>query len=107
MGDAHVEYLGFTAGESNREYRFRVRHGAGEPHDFTRAIPTEAFLANRVRYQDAPDLCFHQLLRELVACTAGLPAPYLNVTDADLEEYRAAHAPKPAQRRPRPAPPRE
>jgi hypothetical protein len=99
---AHVEYVGFTTKGAAREYTLRVRQAPTDPCDFTLLIPTEAFLSRRVRYQDGPEICFLKLQRELVACCDGLPDRQLRVTDADLEEYRAAHAPKPQQRRPRP-----
>jgi hypothetical protein len=104
MADAHVEYVGFTSRGASREYTLRVRPPAGEPHDFTLAIPNEAFLTRRVRYQDAPEICFLKLQRELAACAEGLPSLHLNVSDADLEAYRVAHSPKPPQRRPKPSP---
>ena len=46
MITAHVEYLAFTVGEATREYHLRVRRG-DESHDFTVAIPKEAFLSGR------------------------------------------------------------
>lgn len=101
MTGNHVEYVGFLTKGAAREYTLRVRQTAGDSHDFTLAIASEAFLARRVRYQDAPDVCFLKLQRELAACASGLPEPYMSVTDADLEEYRTAHAPKPPQRRPK------
>jgi hypothetical protein len=104
MTSAHVEYVGFKTSGVSREYALRVKPTAGEAHDFTLIIPNEAFVAHRVRYQDAPDLCFLKLQRELLACEGGFPAARLNVTEADLDEYRVAHAPRPPQRRPK-APP--
>jgi hypothetical protein len=83
-----------------REYKLRVRFGAEESHEFTLAIQNEAFLANRVRYQDGPDICFHKLERELAAFTDGMPDAYQSVTDGDLEAYRIAHIPKTKPRRP-------
>jgi len=71
-------------------------------YDSVRYITNEAFLAHRVRYQDAPDVCFRILQREILASADGQLASRLSVTEADLEEYRVAQAPKPAQRRPRP-----
>jgi hypothetical protein len=97
-----VEYVGFTTRGTAREYTLRVRQSAGEPTEFRLAIPNEAFLAQRVRYQDAPEICFLKLQRELLACGEGLPSLRLTVTDADLEEYRVAHAPKTPQRRLKP-----
>ena len=102
---AHVEYLGFSVKGATREYTLRVRDAAGD-RDFTMTITNDAFLAHRVRYQDAPDVCFRMLQRELLACVDGQVAARLSVTEADLEEYRVAQAPKPPQRRPKPpAPP--
>jgi hypothetical protein len=100
---AQIEYLGFTSQAATRQYTLRVRLGAGEPHDVRLAIPNEVFLARRLRYQDAPEICFLIVQREIVACNGGLPSPELTVTDADLASYREAHAPKPSQRRPKPA----
>ncbi len=101
MTDGHVEYVGFTVGDTSREYALRVRQPDGESHAFTLSISNKAFLANRVRYQDAPAICFSKLQRELVACGENLPALYMEVTDADLEEYRVAHTPKTKQRSPK------
>jgi len=102
MQSVHVEYVGFRSSETTREYTLRVKQAAGVTDDFTLAIANEAFISHRVRYQDGPDICFLKLQRELAALDGALPASYLSITDADLEEYRAAHAPKPPQRRPRP-----
>ena len=101
MAGTQVEYLGFTVNEATREYRLRARQPGGEFHAFTLAISNEAFLAHRVRYQDAPDICFLKLQRELIACGDTLPALHHDVTDAELEDYRAAHAPKPNKNRPK------
>ncbi len=91
---ARVEYVGFAVRGSAREYALRVWQGDAGPHDFTLAIPIQAFLSRRVRYQDGPEICFLKLQRELVAC-AVLPPSHLGVTDSDLEAYRIAHTPKP------------
>jgi hypothetical protein len=94
-----VEYRDFTAGEATRVYHLRVRRG-GEIHDFTVAIANEAFLHGRVRYQEAPDICYLKLQREVATCGEdGLPARALSMTDQELEEYRVAHAPKNPGRR--------
>ena len=99
MATTQVEYLDFKAGEATREYHLRVRRG-DEFHDFTVAIPNEAFLSGRVRYQDAPDVCFLKILRELAAGEEGsLPAQALQMTDQELDEYKVAHAPKSPRRR--------
>ena len=94
MTATQIEYVDFTATEAVREYRLRVRQGA-DVHHVTVAIPNEAFLSGRVRYQDAPDICFLKIQQELAAGEEGaLPAPALEMTDQELEEYKVAHTPK-------------
>jgi hypothetical protein len=93
---AHVEYLGFKAQKKTREYSLRVREVGAEVRDFLVVIDIDAFLSNRVRYQDAPEICFLKLQHALDACPEGKePARTLRVTDADLDDYRVAHSPKP------------
>jgi hypothetical protein len=99
MVTAHVEYLAFTAGEATRVYHLRVRQGT-EFHDFTVAIPNEAFLSGRVRYQDAPDICFLKVQREIAAREdESLPPRALSMTEQELEEYKVSHTPKSPGRR--------
>ena len=102
MAGTHVEYVGFRANGPTREYTLFLRRVDDDSLTFTLLIPNEAFLSHRVRYQDAPEICFLKLQRDLLACSEGLPGARLTVTDAELEDYRLAHAPKPPQRRPRP-----
>jgi hypothetical protein len=99
---AQVEYVGFRTEGKAREYTLLVKRVGDDPRSFTLAIPTEAFIAHRLRYQDAPEICFIKLQRELAGCPDGLPEAYLSVTDSDLLEYRQSHTPKGPQRRPRP-----
>jgi hypothetical protein len=94
-----IEYVGFTSTEATRTYQLRVKEGA-DWYAFTLEIANQAFLDHRVRYQDGPDVCFLKLQKELAGCVdGGLPAKHLSVSDADLLEYKDAHAPKPPQRR--------
>jgi hypothetical protein len=89
-----VRYLGFEAKALVREYAFRVQSAAGEPRDFTLTIANEAFDSRRVRYQDAPDICSLKLRRELAESVPDAPKNHFRVSDAELEEYRAAHSHK-------------
>jgi hypothetical protein len=99
MATTLIEYLEFKAGETAREYRLRVRRGA-DIRGVTVAIPNEAFLSGRVRYQDAPDICFLKVQRELAAEDDGtLLAGDHQMTDRELEEYRISHTPKKPGRR--------
>jgi hypothetical protein len=101
-----VEYRGFTARPLVREYLFSVRATALEPREYSLTIPNEAFESHRARYQDAPEICSLRLHRELAAHANQLPKSHYRITDADLEDYRAAHAP-PSSRPRTPKPPRQ
>ncbi len=105
---SQVEYVGFRSGETTRDYQLLVRHPGGQCDEFIVAIRHEAFLSHRVRYQDAAEICFLKLRRVLdewiSAPESGPPSRRQNITDADLLEYREAHAPKPQRKKtPRPA----
>jgi hypothetical protein len=94
------EYVGFTVNQATREYSLRVTTPGSEARTFIVAISNKAFLTNRVRYQDAPDICFLKLQRALAEC-AELPAARLTVTDVELDEYRESHTARPAKVWPR------
>jgi len=95
-----LQYVGFRSTADSREYTLRVR-GPEEPRQFTISIPHTAFAAHRARYQDAPDICFHKLTRELAA-NAELGAGHrLAVSDAELAEYRESQTKKGPERRAR------
>jgi len=88
---ASVRYMGFKATADGREYTLRV-DGEGDPRVFTVVIAHTAFASRQARFQDAPDLCFAKLQRELAA-NAELPqGSPLVVTSADLADYREAQS---------------
>ena len=93
-----IQYLGFEVGALVREYFFNVREMEGNSSEFTLTIPIEAFHANRVRLQDAPDLCSLKLQRELAAYANHPPVMHFSVTNAELEDYRASHVRKSKKR---------
>ena len=89
-----LQYLGFETKETLREYTFSLRGLGGESSNYFVTIPNEAFSAHRARYQDAPAICSIRLRREFAA-QAGRPASFtFSVTDAELADYKDAHAPK-------------
>jgi hypothetical protein len=98
MTGPQVEYVGFITGTKAREYTLRVRRG-DESMEVVLAIPNQAFLDHRVRFQDGPEICFLKLQKALVAGDGPLPGR-LSIDDSELEEYRTAHAPKPPRRHP-------
>ena len=59
-----IRYMGFECTSAGRAYRLRVE-GPGDPREFTLTIPNVAFEDRKARFQDAPDLCFARLQREL------------------------------------------
>jgi len=88
-----VQYQGHKVTPESREYTFSVREPSGTERQFCLAIQHTAFAAHRVRFQDAAEICSIRLQHELTA-TPEMQAAKLGVTDADLEAYRLAHAPK-------------
>jgi hypothetical protein len=96
----HVEYVGFSTDGVARSYQLRATLVTGEMHDFVLVIRNEAFLGQRVRYQDGPEICYLRLQRELTTCGEGLPPLLQSVSDEDLAQYRQAHATKQAGPRP-------
>lgn len=97
------EYIGFTVDDASRAYRYLVRTPEGR-HYFTLTIPNRSFLSNRVRYQDAAEICFLRLERELGQLGEAMPESHFEITDAELDEYREAHTKKPPPPRVRPTP---
>ncbi len=83
-----VSYLGFRTTCDGREYALRV--GGLEPRFFVLLITHEAFAARQARFQDAPDLCFGKLQRELAAHPDLLPGLRIVLTDDELLQYRKA-----------------
>lgn len=94
-----ISYLGFRATADGREYALRVTDGV-TPRFFVLLITHEAFASHEARYQDAPDLCFSKLSRDLEADPDLVPVPRVEVTVRELREYGAA------RERPSPGPKR-
>ncbi len=89
-----VQFVGFEAKAQVREYTFSVREQASEPREFTLTIANEAFDSHRARFQDAPDICSLKLRRELATSANHPPKTHFRITDAELDDYRSAHASK-------------
>ena len=96
MSDTVVlQYVGFETKGTVREYTFSLRGSAGETSEYFVIIANDAFVSHRVRYQDAPDICSLRLHREFAAKTDHPPSTRFCITDAELADYKDAHAPKP------------
>jgi hypothetical protein len=89
-----VQYVGFQTKGAIREYAFTVRGTDGASSEYFVTIANDAFVAHRVRYQDAPDICSLRLHREFAVRTDYPPFTRFSVTDAELADYRDAHTPK-------------
>jgi len=93
-----IQYLGFQTKPRGRDYTYLVIDPKSENRQFTFTISNQAFAEGRVPYQDAADLCYQKLLRNLGLETARQPLPrHLKLSDGDLDDYRAKH--RPARRR--------
>ncbi len=94
-----VCYLGFSTTPAGREYHLRVVNEVG-PRRFEILIPHEAFASHAARYQDAPDLCFAKLQRELAADPDLLAGANLTLSAHELLDYSVAlNRPPPVRRR--------
>jgi hypothetical protein len=98
-----LRYLGFRTTAEGREYTLRVTAGF-EHRDFVLLITHQDFASREARFQDAPDLCFAKLQRDLVADPGLAPGSRLVVTTRDFLEYRLAQKPAPSRKRPPPPP---
>jgi hypothetical protein len=98
MSRPFIRYLGFEAKSAGREYTFEVQDSNHEAREFTLTIKNEAFDGQRIRFQDAPELCSQKLQRELKASADDpLKVPlqsHFRISEAELDEYSIAHAPK-------------
>jgi hypothetical protein len=95
LSDAIIlQYVGFETKGAVREYTFTLRGSGGEFSEYFVTIANAAFVAHRVRYQDAPDICSLRLHREFATQTDHPPSTRFSVTDAELANYRDAHTPK-------------
>ena len=95
VSDAVVlQYVGFESKGAVREYAFTLRGIDGASSEYFVTIAHDAFVAHRVRYQDAPDICSLRLHREFATRTDHPPSTRFSVTDAELADYKDAHTPK-------------
>lgn len=89
-----MQFLGYEVKAMVREYTFTVREASSEPREFTLTIPAEAFTEHLLRIQDAPDICSRKLRTELATYANHPPDTHYAITNADLEDYRVARAPR-------------
>lgn len=89
-----IQYVGFEAKVSLREYSYRILDPLTGERMIVFTISNQAFLTKLVRYQDAPEICYRKLQKELEAETTEQPLRRrLVVSEGELSEYRATHRP--------------
>jgi hypothetical protein len=98
---ASVRYLGFRCTDEGRSYTLQI-----DGHDSRRVvtvdIPSALFASGHARYQDAPDLIFSKLQREL-ARDALLPdGARIELSHEDTELHRLSRETPQRKRRARP-----
>ena len=93
MGDAVVrQCVGFQSKGAIREYDFTLRGTDCASSEYFVTIANDAFVAHRVRYQDAPDLCSLRLHWEFATRTDHPRSTRFSVTDAELADYKEIEA---------------
>ena len=88
-----VQYRGFQAKGTVREYTFNVRE-SGSDREFTLNIANEAFVSHCARYQDAPAICALRLNAELAAHSNHPAESHFAITSVELDSFRDSHTPK-------------
>jgi hypothetical protein len=79
--------MGFDCTEEGRAYRLRIE-GLGDPRLVTVTIPAAAFASRKARFQDAPELCYARLQRELAASVDLEDGLELVITMDEMDAYR-------------------
>lgn len=95
MSDGVVlQYVGFESKGAVCEYAFTLRGADGASSECLVTIANDAFVAHRVCYQDAPDICLLRHPREFSTRTDRPSSARFSVVDAELADYKATHTPK-------------
>ena len=87
----NVQYVGFTAKATVREYSFLVRETAIDSHEITFTILNEAFTSHRLSLQNGPDICSLKLHRELADSSNGPLQTHYRISETELDAYRDSH----------------
>ena len=89
-----IQYAGFQVQPYGREYSYYVLNPPAASRHFLLTISHQAFAERQILYQDAADLCYQKLQRDLVAETGEQPLPpHCVVSDQELDAYRDTHRP--------------
>jgi hypothetical protein len=86
--------VGFECKGAAHEYAFTVRGADGAFSEYFVTVANDAFLAQRARYQDAPEVFSLRLDRKSAAGSDPLPSTRFSVTEAEPADGKDAHAPQ-------------
>lgn len=84
-----IRYLGFEVTSVGREYSLQISHGI-ESRTFVVLVGHDVFATGKARFQDAPDLCYQRLGRELLADPDLATGARIRLTTDELLDYRDA-----------------
>lgn len=91
---SQIQYLGFQLKPRGRDYLYLVLSKNTENREFTLTISNQSFVEKRMPYQDAADLCYQKLRKDLDFETPEQPLPrHATLSDEDLDEYLEKHRP--------------
>ncbi len=88
----NVQYVGFTAKATLREYSFMVQESSIDSHEVTFTILNETFTSHRLSLQNGPDICSLKLHRELADSSNTPLKTHYRISEADLDAYRESHS---------------
>ena len=89
-----IQYIGFQLKPRGRDYSYRVVGPKNEIREFILTISNQSFVDRQVPYQDAADLCYQKLRKDLAAENAENPLPrHHTISSQELDEYRQRRRP--------------
>ena len=87
-----LKYLGVLPQDGHREYGFHIADKEKHVRQVILTIDNVFFLKNQLKFQEAPDLCYQKLLRDLSNETSDKPIrSRMAITPSDIESYRDSH----------------
>jgi hypothetical protein len=87
-----LRYLGVIPQAGYREYGFHILDEKEEVRQVILTIDNSLFRKCRLMYQEAPDLCYQKLLKDLNEETAEtLIGSRIEVSTVDIANYRDSH----------------
>ena len=87
----NVQYVGFTAKATLREYSFMVQESSIDSHEVTFTILNETFTSHRLSLQNGPDICSLKLHRELADSSNSPLKTHYRISENELDAYRDSH----------------